>query len=191
MLQAGDEFGRTQRGTNNAYCQDNEISWLDWDLDETKRQLLDFTRGLIALRHAHPALRRRKFFQGRPIHGSEIHDITWLRPDGSEMTEAEWSAGWTRSMAMRLGGEALGELDEDGKQVEDDNLLLIFNAHHDPIEFTLPTAGAGAGWEPVIDTRSASPPENTDPIEGGGSYSVAPRSMALLREVERRKERRS
>src|SRR5690606_5065650 len=128
MMLGGDEFGRTQQGNNNAYCQDNEISWYDWEIDERQQALLDFTRRLIQLRKEHPALRRRKFFQGRPIHGSEIHDISWLRPDGTAMTDTEWEADWRRSIAVRLGGDALGELDRNGDPVTDNNLLLLFNA---------------------------------------------------------------
>jgi glycogen operon protein len=190
MILGGDEIGRTQMGNNNAYCQDNELSWHDWDLDERRQQLLEFTRRLVELRRAHPALRRQKFFQGRPIHGSEIHDITWFRPDGKEMTNAEWSKGWNRSLAMRLGGEALGELDRDGNPVEDENLVLLLNAHHEPIDFILPTAGAGAGWEPVIDTTAPAMPADPELVAGGESYRLEARSLALLREVERRKVRR-
>lgn len=190
MLLGGDEFGRTQQGNNNAYCQDNEISWYDWDLDDQQKALLDFTRRLIQLRKEHPALRRRKFFQGRPIHGSEIHDISWLRPDGSEMADLEWDDTWRKSIAMRLGGDALGELDRNGDPVTDDNLLLLLNADAEPIEFVLPKAGAAAGWEPLIDTTSPDQPEGAEPITGGESFRLEGRSMALFREVERRSERR-
>jgi isoamylase len=190
MILGGDEIGRTQQGNNNAYCQDNEISWYDWSLDERAQRLLDFTRRLLEIRRQHPSLRRRKFFQGRPIHGSEIHDITWLRPDGSEMTEKEWGESWTRSMAIRLGGEALGELDPEGNPVEDENLLLLFNAHHESIEFILPKGGAGAGWERVLDTTSAEPPPEAEVVPGGETFQVTGRSIALFREVERRQERR-
>src|SRR5262249_36547418 len=102
MLCGGDEIGRTQQGNNNAYCQDNEISWYDGALDEPRRALLAFTRRLIELRQRHPNLRRRKFFQGRPIRGSDVKDITWLSPDGTEMTEEDWAAGWQRCFGMRL-----------------------------------------------------------------------------------------
>ena len=191
MILGGDEIGRTQQGNNNAYCQDNEISWYDWELDDRQRQLLEFTRRLIALRKAHPALRRRKFFQGRPIHGSEIHDISWLKPDGTEMTDSEWGEPWTRTMAIRLGGEALGELGPGGDPVEDNNLLLLFNAHHESIEYTLPKGGAGAGWEPLVDTVSAEPPAEGEPIAGGDRYTLQGRSLALFREVDRRQTRRT
>ena len=107
MLSHGDEIGRTQQGNNNAYCQDNETSWLDWNLDERKTALLDFTRNLIALRREHPNFRRPKFFQDRAIRGAAERDVTWLRPDGEEMTDAEWGEGWARAIGMRLGGKAL------------------------------------------------------------------------------------
>lgn len=190
MLLGGDEFGRTQQGNNNAYCQDNEISWYDWEIDERQQALLDFTRRLIQLRKEHPALRRRKFFQGRPIHGSEIHDISWLRPDGTAMTDAEWEDDWRRSIAVRLGGDALGELDRNGDPVTDDNLLLLFNADAEPIDFVLPTAGAGAGWEPLIYTAVSELPEDADPVPGGEIFHLDGRAMALLREVERRATKR-
>lgn len=190
MLLGGDEFGRTQQGNNNAYCQDNEISWYDWEIDERQQALLDFTRRLIQLRKEHPALRRRKFFQGRPIHGSEIHDISWLRPDGTAMTDTEWEDDWRRSIAVRLGGDALGELDRNGDPVTDNNLLLLFNADAEPIDFVLPTAGAGAGWEPLIYTAVSELPEDADPVPGGEIFHLDGRAMALLREVERRATKR-
>lgn len=190
MMLGGDEFGRTQQGNNNAYCQDNEISWYDWEIDERQQALLDFTRRLIQLRKEHPALRRRKFFQGRPIHGSEIHDISWLRPDGTAMTDTEWEDDWRRSIAVRLGGDALGELDRNGDPVTDNNLLLLFNADAEPIDFVLPTAGAGAGWEPLIYTAVSELPEDADPVPGGEIFHLDGRAMALLREVERRATKR-
>jgi isoamylase len=190
MLCAGDEMGRTQQGNNNAYCQDNEIGWLDWELDEAQQDLLEFTRRLIALRRQHPALRRRKFFQGRPIFGSEIGDITWLRPDGEQMEEEEWSAEWNRTLAIRLGGEALGEIDEAGDPVVDHNLLILFNAHDQPVCYTLPKAGAGAGWEVVVETARSEAAGSGVVLPGGEVYELEPRSLALMREVERRASKR-
>jgi isoamylase len=190
MLLGGDELGRSQGGNNNAYCQDNEISWYDWELDERQESLLEFTRRLIEIRSAHPVLRRKNFFQGRPIRGSEIHDITWFTPDGRQMTEEEWSADWNRTLGMRLGGEALGESDSEGNPVEDDNFLLLFNAHHEPVEFILPERGAGAGWKPVIDTSRPGNRLDDEWIPGGECYTPPGRSMVLLQEVERRTEKR-
>ncbi len=123
MLVAGDETGRTQGGNNNAWCQDNEISWVDWEWDEQGRDLLEFTRQLIRLFHQHPVLRRRKFFQGRPVRGAEIKDISWFRPDGQEMTDNDWRNEQARSLAVRLAGDAIDEVDERGRRVTDDTLL--------------------------------------------------------------------
>src|SRR5581483_796708 len=111
MLQAGDEIGRTQQGNNNAYCQDNEISWIDWNLDRSRRELLKFTQFLIQLFHRHPVLRRRKFFQGRKIHGSEVKDLSWFRPDGKELTPEDWNVGYARCLGLRLAGDAIEEVD--------------------------------------------------------------------------------
>jgi glycogen operon protein len=190
MILGGDEIGRTQHGNNNAYCQDNALSWYDWDLDERAKKMREFTGRLLKLRREHPALRRRRFFQGRPIHGSEIHDISWMRPDGVEMTDSEWEEPWNRAIAMRLGGEALGELAPNGNPIEDDNLLILFNAHHEAIDFTLPTAGAGAGWELVIDTTTADAPTRPTMITGGATFRMEARSLALLREIDRRRAKR-
>ena len=180
MLCAGDEMGRTQRGNNNAYAQDNEISWLDWNLDDTRRAQLEFTRRVIALRSEHPVLRRRKYFQGRQIRGSDVKDVTWLRPDGEPMTDDEWGAGWNRTIAVMLAGDALAEVNEQGELLVDDTLLLLFNAHTAPVEFRLPAAEDGTPWDVVIDTSVAEldPQRNHPP---GGTLSLAERSLMLLR----------
>jgi glycogen operon protein len=142
MLLAGDEIGRTQQGNNNAYCQDNEISWLDWDLDRRDRRLFEFTRCLIALRRSHAVFRRRNFFQGRPLRGRDVKDIVWLRPDGEEMTDEEWDQHFARSLGVYVAGEGLTEIDGRGRLIVDDNFLLLFNAHHETLTFTLPALGA-------------------------------------------------
>ena len=129
MLLAGDEFGRTQQGNNNAYCQDNEISWVDWNLQPWQQELLAFTRTVVELFHKHPSLRRRKFFQGRKVMGSTIKDITWFRPDGEEMTPADWSNPEAHSLAMRLAGNAITETDDRGEPIVDDSLFILLNAH--------------------------------------------------------------
>jgi len=141
MLQAGDEIGRTQYGNNNAYCQDNELSWLDWELDSSQQELLDFTRFVIRLFHRHPVLRRRKFFRGRQLRGSEVKDLAWFRPDGQETTDQDWNNGYARVLGVRLAGDAIAEVDEQGNAIVDDTLLLLLNAHHEPLSFTLPEAG--------------------------------------------------
>ncbi len=151
MLLGGDEFGRTQQGNNNAYCQDNEISWYDWNLADWQRDLLDFTRRVIELRRQHPSLHRRKFFQGRRIRGADVEDIAWLRADGAEMTDEEWETGWVRTLGVRLGS-AIGEVDEEGRPVTDDTLLLLFSASADPMPFVMPAPEVGR-WEVVLDTH--------------------------------------
>ena len=184
MICGGDEIGRTQQGNNNAYCQDNEISWYDWELDDERRALLDFTRRLIETRLRHPALRRRKFFQGRRIRGSDVRDITWLRPDGGEMTETEWEASWVRTLGVRLDGRALDELDERGDPIVDDTLLLLLNAHADTVPMTLPQPLPGTVWEVVIDTAEPDLEPGVRRLEASEPYQLRGRSIALLREVE-------
>jgi glycogen operon protein len=181
MLVAGDESGRTQRGNNNAWCQDNEISWLDWNLDDERRDLLEFTRQLIQLFHNHPVLRRRKFFQGRPVRGAEIKDISWFRPDGREMADEDWRNEQLRSLAVELSGEAIDEADERGRRIEDDTLLLLLNAHHRPVSFTLPDHRSGIVWEQVLDTRESFGRRKTRrAVRGGSTYRLEARSLALF-----------
>ncbi len=150
MLLGGDEIGRTQRGNNNAYCQDNELSWYDWEhVDEP---LLATTRALIALRRAHPAFRRRRWFQGRPIRGTV--DIGWYRPDGKEMDDADWESGFARSVAVFLNGEAVPDRDERGRHITDDWFFVVLNAHDEAIDWTVPTHGVRR-WEVLADTAEA------------------------------------
>jgi isoamylase len=182
MLLGGDEMGRTQRGNNNAYCQDDEISWFDWRLDDDRRRLLEFTRGVIAIFRAHPVLRRRRFFQGRRIRGSSVKDLTWLGPDGHEMSDQEWHARGIHTIALRLAGDAIGERGERGEPIVDDTLLLILNAGADAVDFRLPNR-VGEHWERLFDTVSPEPPVLTSgtQFEGGSVYPAAERSFALLR----------
>ncbi len=154
MLLAGDEMGRTQGGNNNAYCQDSPLSWLDWDpnrLAGGEQDLLQFTETLAGLRHDHPVFRRRRFFHGQGP-GSEKGDIVWLTPAGEVMTDADWGASYARSLAVFLNGAAISEPDPRGGKITDAKFLLLFNAHNNPITFTLPEASYAAGWEVVIDT---------------------------------------
>ncbi|HMA31205.1 MAG TPA: glycogen debranching protein GlgX [Casimicrobiaceae bacterium] len=179
MLLAGDEIGRTQGGNNNAYCQDNESSWIDWDLDDERRALLEFVRRMIALRRAHPVFRRRDFFQGRPIRGTGIKDIVWLKPDGTEMTAAEWDHDFARSLGMYLAGLALDETDVRGRPVKDEDFLVLFNAHHEDLEFLLPDYG-GRRWLAIVDTaheRGLAPDGSFDP---GDAYRLRARSLAII-----------
>jgi isoamylase len=179
MLLAGDEIGRTQRGNNNAYCQDNEISWIDWTLGPEQRGLLEFVRRMIALRRAHPALRRRDFFQGRPIHGTGIKDIAWLKPDGVEMTDEEWGHEFARALGVYLAGAALGETDARGRPVTDESFLLLLNAHHEPMPFRIPGYGSGK-WIALVDTARADGLAADGTVEEGGQYVLCGRSLALL-----------
>ena len=123
MLCGGDEIGRTQQGNNNVYCQDNEISWFDWNLDRSAQDILDFTRKIIRLQQEHPVFQRRRFFQGRRIQGSEVKDISWFTADGKEMMDEEWELGF-RSLGMRLAGDAIEETDAKGRPIIDDTFLL-------------------------------------------------------------------
>jgi len=150
MLLAGDEAGRTQQGNNNAYCQDNEISWLHWD--QLDHELLDYTQKLIQLRLEHPAFRRRRWFRGQPVAGSKVEDIAWFQPEGQEMTEENWDTGFAKSLAVYLNGLALRAVDPKGQKIQDDSFYIIFNAHHEPLTFVLPPADYGAQWEVVLDT---------------------------------------
>jgi glycogen operon protein len=172
MLCGGDELGRTQRGNNNAYCQDNELTWLDWELTADKRALLAFTQKLIALRAAHPALHRRSFFGGRRIRGADVRDVMWFRPDGQEMTDADWANPITACLGMFLAGRGLGDVDDQGQPVVDDDLLVLLNGSHLDLSFTL---GEGA-WELLLDTA--------DDAAGGevaGAVPLPGRSLKLLR----------
>jgi isoamylase len=180
MLQAGDEISRTQRGNNNAYCQDNEISWLDWNLDDDQRKLLEFTRRLIRFRRQHPVVRRRRFFQGRPIRGSEVKDVTWFRLDGAEMSEADWQNDSARTLTVRLAGDQIDEVDERSHRILDETLLILFNAHHEPLPFTLPQQRRQTEWELLLDTRGWRVGGRRKLARGGGRYEVEARSLALF-----------
>jgi glycogen operon protein len=179
MLGAGDELGHTQLGNNNAYCQDNELTWLDWALDGRRRDLLAFTRAVIRLRQRHPVLRRRQFFYGRRIHGSEVKDLSWFRPDGREMTPEDWANPLTRCFGLRLAGDAIEEPDEQGERIVDTTFLMLLNAHHEPVPFVLPAHHRGVRWEPALD--SSLPVGRRRALKGGQIYELAARSLALLR----------
>jgi glycogen operon protein len=151
MLVGGDEIGRTQQGNNNAYCQDNEISWFDWQhADQT---LLEFTRQLVAFRRAHPAFRRRRWFKGAQEDGA-LSDIAWFKPDAQEMSEQDWAEWFAKSFMLFLNGEALRARDERGRPVHDDSFLLLFNSHVDAVTFVLPRTPWGGGWIPVLATEN-------------------------------------
>ena len=176
MICGGDEIARTQRGNNNAYAQDNEISWYDWNLDDNQKALLEFTAEVVRLRHEHPALRRRKFFRGRAIHGTDVKDIVWIRPDGHEMTDDEWSSGWVRSVGVRLEGAALNDRTENGEPIVDSDLLLLFNAHHEPVQFTIPAALSDGTWQCEVATSDVT----RDEVAPGAVIELPARSLALF-----------
>lgn len=184
MLLAGDEMGRTQGGNNNAYCQDNEVSWQDWALSAEDRELLEFTRRLIALRKEHPVFCRRNFFHGRDIRGGVIRDICWLTPQGEEMTDDEWDTAFARCLGVYFAGDALNESDRRGRPLVDDNFLLLVNAYHEPVPFTLPVFHQGLHWQVLLDTDHASGLESPGECEGGSVYHLQGRSLVLLMERE-------
>jgi glycogen operon protein len=181
MLLAGDEIGHTQNGNNNAYCQDNEISWLDWDLDKSRQELLEFSRFLIGIFREHPVLHRRHFFQGRKIRGSEVKDLTWFRLDGKEMTEDDWNNSETRCFGLRLAGDAIEELDDRGNRLVGDTILIVLNAHYEPLPFVLPAHRPRLRWELLLDTRDALGKGAEEVRRGGDVFEIEGRSLALFR----------
>ena len=181
MLLAGDEMGRSQQGNNNTYCQDTPLSWHDWTLDVEQDELLGFVRRLIALRKAHHVFRRRHFFQGRPIKGSGISDIIWLTPTGTEMTDEEWQHSFARCLGLYLAGDALEEQDEKGNPVVDNRFLLLVNAHHEPIPFTLTDLVPVTRWRLILDTSSPTGGPGEKLLwETTTSYPLLEHSLALL-----------
>ncbi len=182
MLLAGDEMGRTQNGNNNAYCQDNEISWVNWEIDVYDQEFLDFVRKVISVRNEHPVFRRRHFFQGRHIKGANVKDIVWLRPDGEEMTDREWNLYHARCLGLLLHGDAIEEHDERGRKIYDNTFLLLLNADAKPISFRMPSHVGIARWGVEIDTCYANG-ERTDrrTFNTGESYPLQGRSTVLLR----------
>jgi isoamylase len=185
MLLGGDEIGRTQRGNNNGYAQDNEVSWYSWDLARRDRQLLAFTRSLIRLFRHHPVLRRRRFFQGRQIRGSRVKDLTWFGPDGSEMTDEQWQAPGVKTLGVQYAGDAIEERGPRGERIVDDTLLIILNADEKPVAFTLPNHDVARRWEVVFDTVHATFTAAHGEFDGGAVYRVAERSVVCLRRLPR------
>ncbi|MFI9835793.1 glycogen debranching protein GlgX [Nonomuraea sp. NPDC051941] len=187
MLSHGDELGRTQRGNNNAYCQDNELAWVDWSMLHTEPELLEFVRALSKLRREHPVFQRRRFFHGRhPEDGKR--DLVWLTPGGSEMTASDWHIGYAKSLMVYLNGEAITEPGPRGERIVDDSFLLLINAHHENMSFTLPGEECGTGWVPVLDT-SHETMEDAFVDEGwraGDLVAVTARSLQVLRQPRSR-----
>ncbi|HET8701099.1 MAG TPA: glycogen debranching enzyme GlgX, partial [Nitrococcus sp.] len=173
MLLAGDEMGRTQRGNNNAYCQDNAISWMNWALRPEDEELLAFVARLIRIRRAHSQFRRRKFFVGH-------RDIVWLNPNGREMSAGEWQHAFARCLGVYLVGGALDEQDARGRRLTDDDFILLLNAHYEPIAFTLPRAEWPVPWEPLIDTAHPTINPEAPSFEAASAYPIEARSLVLL-----------
>ncbi|MFC4556507.1 glycogen debranching protein GlgX [Georgenia faecalis] len=180
MIAHGDELGRTQQGNNNVYCQDNELSWVDWDLDEERTALLDFTRRLVRLRADHPVFRRRRFFAGVPAHGgeSEIGEIAWFSPSGEHMRDEEWNSSYARSIMVFLNGQAIPEPDGRGARIVDDSFLVLLNADAGPVEFTIPEAQYATHWLALLDTNSTVQPG--DEFTPGDTITVTGRSVIFL-----------
>ncbi len=183
MLLGGDEMGRTQKGNNNGYCQDSEISWFDWDLVEGNEELLDFTRELIYFRRQHPVFRRRKWFQGQAIHGKTISDIAWFNPDGTQMTDEEWEVGYAKSISVFLDGGQIPSPGPQGQRISDDSFLLFFNAHYDTIEFALPEGLSTKEWAVVIDTKEPRFVQEEKVYTGSQAVPVTGRSLVVLRRL--------
>jgi len=182
MLYAGDAIGHSQQGNNNAYCQDNPISWLDWNPEHLDRDLLAFVRRMIYLRKTHPVFRRRRFFQGRPIKGADVKDILWLTPNGYEMNDDTWRDPEVRCLGVFLSGQGLDETDHRGRPISDDNFLVLLNAHHEDIEFTLPALRPDAIWVAWMDTSRNAGLRTAGQYEAGARYPLQSRSMVVLME---------
>jgi isoamylase len=180
MLSAGDEIGHTQRGNNNAYCQDNDTSWLDWTLDDGKQALLAFTQRLIALRAAHPVFRRHDFFRGAPLIGADVRDVLWLQPDGREMTVDAWQHGETRALAVFLAGDALTDIDAHGHPVRDASFVMLFNASGATVAFSLPAALRGPA-ELLVNTSDARSHGQARPFDTDEPFPLTGPALAVMR----------
>jgi glycogen operon protein len=179
MLVAGDEFGRTQHGNNNAYCQDSPIGWVDWQLSDEQHSLLAFVREVIHLRKTQPVFRRRHFFQGRPIHGVETKDLYWLKPDGREMSDPDWHGNHVQCLGMVLPGDQITEIGEKGERVAGATFAILLNAHHCAIPFRLGMRRRDVRWRCVLDTGG--PDARPTAFEHLSEFPLRPRSLVVLR----------
>jgi glycogen operon protein len=194
MICGGDELSHTQKGNNNAYCQDSELTWLNWELNDQQKAFLDFVRRVTELWKEHPVFRRRDFFLGRPLRGETIKDVSFFGPSGQEMDDKAWGAGYIKCLGLRLAGDQIGDVDERGELIEGETFLLLLNAHHEAIPFKLPVTRPEHVWETVFDTAV----ERQEPavLDGGQEYQLRERTLAVLRtrlrgeEVERLSETR-
>lgn len=180
MISHGDELGRTQRGNNNGYAQDNEVTWVDWE--QVDRPLVEFTAALARLRRAHPTFRRGRFFDGRPVRreeGQPIPDIVWLRPDGTVMQPEDWGSGFGRAIGVFLNGGGIRERDRRGQPIADAHMILLFNAG-DEMAFTVPTEEGAPAWDVIVDTGGEL--ADSPPLHGGDTVTLKEKSLVLLRE---------
>jgi isoamylase len=185
MLCGGDELGRTQRGNNNGYCQDNEVSWLDWVSQD--RELVDFVRRVTKYRQDHRIFRRRRWFQGRALHGLDVKDLAWFTPEGQEMSDEHWAAGFARSLAVFFSGHAITTTDTQGEPVIDDDFFLLFNASHEPVRFVVPNERFGKRWVRDIDTAALGDGTPEDPdrvLKPGDELEVTARSLVVMRRTD-------
>jgi glycogen operon protein len=180
MLLAGDEFANTQNGNNNAYCQDNAVSWLNWEAAEGQADLLAFARRLVALRAAHPALRRARHLHGRVQSPEGVPDIQWISPHGVPVTEHQWHDYYARCLGMLLAGDAGPDLLPDGRHVEDDTLFVVLNAHVDTVPFTMPAPGRGTAWSCVLDTAEPDRPADAWTAAPGEVLPVPARAVLVF-----------
>jgi isoamylase len=184
MLLHGDELGRTQKGNNNVYAQDNELAWIDWERAKDFEVLSDFTSRLAKLRKEHQVFRRRRHFEGRVVKGGEVQDIAWFTPAGEWMSDEDWESGFAKSVAVFLNGEAIREPDARGEQIVDDSFFLLFNGHYEPIEFTLPDLGTAEHWNVAIDTAAPMLVDaETRSVKTGDPVEVDARSVLVLQRV--------
>jgi len=182
MLRAGDELGLSQSGNNNAYCQDNELSWLNWELDAEQQAFLDFVCLLIQLKLGQPVLHRPKFFQGRPIRGLEVKDICWLEPSGREMSDTTWNSSCIRQLGVYLSGDILADVDGHGERLSGDSFVLLLNSDREPIDFALPECPPDRPWELVFDTCESH--TFRGPFRSGSNYPLPGRAIAVLRRTK-------
>jgi glycogen operon protein len=183
MILGGDELARTQRGNNNAYCQDNEISWYDWSEPKRREEFLDFARRIIRLRREHPVFSRRRYVRADTLTPEGLKEILWLKPDGEEMAEGDWGQEFARCLGVYLAGGTIEHRNSHGDPIEDSDFLLLFNAHHEAIPFRIPPALAGKTWAAVLDTAQDDAPFQVRRLTPGKRYPLQGRSVALLREA--------
>lgn len=181
MLTAGDELSHTQNGNNNTYCQDNELTWLRWELTEEQQEFLAFVRKITSLWHDEPVLHRRKFFKGRKLRGSDVKDISWFEPSGQEMSDAAWDAGYVKCLGVRLAGDLIGDVNERGEPIKGDTLLILLNAHHEKLPFRLPKTPLEHSWERLTDSRDPSAPSAN--FDAESDYDLMDRSVAVFRMI--------